>query len=520
MAIYVLQSKPISRSAGRSMVAASAYRSGENLTNEQDKREHDYRKRAYDVEFKRVLVPTDCTLSELKRSTLWNAAEAAEKRKDARTGREFVLALPHELNQEQRAQLAEDFARELVKRYKVAADVCIHKPAKQGDDRNHHAHILITTRSVSMSEDGSATPILGDKTALEWSDRKRQEKGLSKAADEMKELREKWAELANKALERAGKTERIDPRSNEAQGIERIPEEHLGHKMTALERKGVKTTVGNRNREIQKKNADLKRIEANYNNINTLMKRAIKRKEQLQKDPPKPAQPTPKPSHLKFAVIWALSFVSKNANEALERLKAQFEEAKKEKQREKQIEQTAEQRTAKVMQDLATKKQAQEAELKATDEKRKARHERGRSRRQSIENAKRQKASYHAELEKQNKQKEAKRQQEEAERQKREAAESYCKKFKNQRLQGVNVPRHQIYTGKGGEMIFRGIQHEGSQPLLLCQKENIDVVLVLPIDQQTEHRLKQTQNGEKITLNSDYSVAIKSEKTKNRGRSR
>ena len=201
MAIYVLQSKPISRSAGRSMVAAAAYRSGESLTNEQDKREHDYKKRAYDVEFKRVLVPIDGTLSGLKRSILWNAAEAAEKRKDARTGREFVLALPHELDHEQRAQLAQDFALELVKRYKVAADVCIHKPAKQGDERNHHAHILITTRSVSISEDG--IPILGDKTALEWSDRKRQEKGLNKAADEMKELREKWAELANKALKRA-----------------------------------------------------------------------------------------------------------------------------------------------------------------------------------------------------------------------------------------------------------------------------------------------------------------------------
>ena len=500
------------------MVAAAAYRSGESLTNEQDKREHDYKKRAYDVEFKRVLVPIDGTLSGLKRSILWNAAEAAEKRKDARTGREFVLALPYELDHEQRAQLAQDFALELVKRYKVAADVCLHKPAKQGDERNHHAHILITTRSVSMSEDGS--PILGDKTALEWSDRKRQEKGLNKAADEMKELREKWAELANKALERAGKTERIDPRSNEAQGIERIPEEHLGHKMTALERKGVKTTVGNRNREIQKKNADLKRIEANYNNINTLMKRAIKRKEQLQKDPPKPAQSTPKPSHLKFAVMWALSFVSKNANEALERLKAQFEEAKKEKQRERQIEQTAEQRTAKVMQDLATKKQAQEAELKATDEKRKARHERGRSRRQSIENAKRRKASYQAELEKQNKQKEAQRQREEAQKSAQQAAESYCKKISNQRLQGINVPRHQVYKGKGDEMIFRGIQHVGSQPLLLCQKEGINTVLVVPIDQQIEHRLKQTQNGEKITLNSDHSIAIKSEKTKSRGRSR
>ncbi|MBQ5546960.1 MAG: MobA/MobL family protein, partial [Acetobacter sp.] len=283
------------------MVAAAAYRSGESLTNEQDKREHDYKKRAYDVEFKRVLVPTDRTLSELKRSTLWNAAEAAEKRKDARTGREFVLALPHELDQEQRARLAQDFALELVKRYKVAADVCIHKPAKQGDDRNHHAHILITTRSVSMSEDGSATPILGDKTALEWSDRKRQEKGLSKAADEMKELREKWAELANKALERAGKTERIDPRSNEEQGIERIPEEHLGHKMTALERKGVETTVGNRNRETRKKNERIKsrseidkkasleakkqraRLAAAHDQISEAVKGMVKEQEQKQK---------------------------------------------------------------------------------------------------------------------------------------------------------------------------------------------------------------------------------------------
>lgn len=421
-----MDTKPISRSAGRSMVAAAAYRSGESLTNEQDKREHDYKKRAYDVEFKRVLVPTDRTLSELKRSTLWNAAEAAEKRKDARTGREFVLALPHELDHEQRARLAQDFALELVKRYKVAADVCIHKPAKQGDDRNHHAHILITTRSVSMSEDGSATPILGDKTALEWSDRKRQEKGLSKAADEMKELREKWAELANKALERAGKTERIDPRSNEAQGIERIPEEHLGHKMTALERKGVKTTVGNRNRKTQKKNERIKscseidkkasleakkqraRLAAAHDKISEAVKGMVKEQEQKQKarQPQETkSQEPPKASLVKFATLWALSFVSQSAKEALERLKSQLEEAKKAEEQRAKLEKEAQEMTAKAMQNLAAKKQAQKAEIDATEQKIKARNERGRSRRQSIENAKRRIASRQAEREKEIKQK-------------------------------------------------------------------------------------------------------------------
>ncbi|MBO6085811.1 MAG: MobA/MobL family protein [Acetobacter sp.] len=423
MAIYVLQSKPISRSAGRSMVAASAYRSGESLTNEQDKREHDYRKRAYDVEFKRVLVPTDCTLSELKRSTLWNATEAAEKRKDARTGREFVLALPHELDHEQRARLAQDFALELVKRYKVAADVCIHKPAKQGDERNHHAHILITTRSVSISEDG--IPILGDKTALEWSDRKRQEKGLNKAADEMKELREKWAELANKALESAGKTERIDPRSNEAQGIEKIPEEHLGHKITALERKGIKTTIGNRNRETRKKNERIKscseidkkasleakkqraRLAAAHDKISEAVKGMVKEQKQKARQPQetKSQEPPKEPSLFKFATLWALSFVSQSAKEALDMLKAQLEEAKKAEEQRAKLEKEAQEKTAKVMQNLAAKKQAQKAEIDAIEQKIKARNERGRSRRQSIENAKRRIASHQAELEKQNKKK-------------------------------------------------------------------------------------------------------------------
>ena len=407
------------------MVAAAAYRSGESLTNEQDKREHDYKKRAYDVEFKRVLVPIDGTLSGLKRSILWNAAEAAEKRKDARTGREFVLALPHELDHEQRAQLAQDFALELVKRYNVAADVCIHKPAKQGDERNHHAHILITTRSVSISEDG--IPILGDKTALEWSDRKRQEKGLNKAADEMKELREKWAELANKSLERAGKTERIDPRRNEAQGIEKIPEEHLGHKITALERKGIKTTIGNRNRETRKKNERIKscseidkkasleakkqraRLAAAHDQISEAVKGMVKEQEQKQKarqpQELKLQEPPKEPSLFKFATLWALSFVSQSAKEALDMLKAQLEEAKRSEKQRAKLEKEAQEKTAKVMQNLAAKKQAQKAEIDAIEQKIKARNERGRSRRQSIEDAKMRIASRQVEREKEIKQK-------------------------------------------------------------------------------------------------------------------
>jgi hypothetical protein len=77
------------------------------------------------------------------RHQLWNAAEA---RKDARVAREYELALPHELTQEQRVGLARAFAQELADRLQCAVDVAIHKPHRHGDQRNHHAHLYATTR--------------------------------------------------------------------------------------------------------------------------------------------------------------------------------------------------------------------------------------------------------------------------------------------------------------------------------------------------------------------------------------
>ena len=99
-----------------------------------------------------------------------------------------------------------------------------------------------------------------------------------------------------------------------------------------------------------------------------------------------------------------------------------------------------------------------------------------------------------------------------------QAAAQYCKERSQKRLLGIDIPRHQVYTGKGGEMIFKGVRHVENQPLLLFQKENINVVLVVPIDKQTEYRLKQIQIGEKITLNENHSILVKPEKTRTRKR--
>lgn len=254
LAIFYAQIKPLSRGDGRSSVAAAAYRAGERLEDARTGLVHDYTRRS-GVSMAEVLTPE----GSVDRSALWNAAEAVEKRKDSRTAREWVLALPSELDAPAREELARSFAAELVRRYGVAVDMAIHEPGKEGDERNHHAHLLATTRRVER--DGSGSPVMGEKTPLELSDTKRRAMGLGPAAAEVTELRQVWEGLANAALERAGRSERIDSRSLEAQGVDREPTRHLGPAATAMERRQG-SRLGDENREVQRRNAERERLAA------------------------------------------------------------------------------------------------------------------------------------------------------------------------------------------------------------------------------------------------------------------
>ena len=140
--------KPISRASGRSAVASAAYRAGEFLTNERDGITHDFTRRD-GVEHSEIVLPEGVSAEwALDRSALWNAAERAEKRKDARVAREFEIALPHELSQDERLETARAFARDLADRYGAAVDFAIHAPHAPSDVRNHHAHVMMTTRKV------------------------------------------------------------------------------------------------------------------------------------------------------------------------------------------------------------------------------------------------------------------------------------------------------------------------------------------------------------------------------------
>lgn len=221
MAIYHLSVKAVSRSSGRTSTAAAAYRAGCRITDKRTGEVHDYsRKRG--VESADLVLPAGAPEWAADRAALWNAAEHAERRKDACVAREYEVALPSELPPAARRQLALDFAQEMADREGCAVDVAIHEPSKDGDERNHHAHILRTTRKVEAEG-------LGAKLDTEKA-------GRNRTAD-LEAVRARWADLTNERLRQHGIEATVDHRSLKAQGIDREPTQHLGPTATAIERR-------------------------------------------------------------------------------------------------------------------------------------------------------------------------------------------------------------------------------------------------------------------------------------------
>lgn len=265
MAIYHLSTKPISRSSGRSATASSAYRAGAKITDERTGLTHDYTRRNGVV----MALAFDKYLNALDRNELWNKAELAEKRKDARTAREYVIAIPAELipqnesdqknpNINKGALLAIEFAKNLAGRYNVGVDVAIHAPDKGGDNRNWHAHIMTTTRQLSQGADGIE---LGEKSLIELSNKKLETLNAPKTQQQVKDIRALWAGLANNALAENGHEERIDHRSHAERGLAQQPTIKLGWKASAMERQGISTDRGDLLRTIKQHNQSLADLE-------------------------------------------------------------------------------------------------------------------------------------------------------------------------------------------------------------------------------------------------------------------
>lgn len=262
MAIYHLSMKPVSRAKGRSAVASMAYRAGEKLTNERDGITHDYTAKQ-GVKHAEIVLPEPGAGTigvsadwARDRSDLWNAAEFAEKRKDARVAREFEIALPHELSAEQRLEATRGLAQDLANRYGAAVDFAIHAPhsatgaTSPGDDRNHHAHVMMTTRQVT--EDG-----LGDKTYLERENKWLLSNDLPTTDMQLRDIRQRWEGIVNERLAIAGHDIRIDHRSHMERGLEIAPTEHMGVHATQMDRRGLAVSRTRLDEDTAQRNAEL-----------------------------------------------------------------------------------------------------------------------------------------------------------------------------------------------------------------------------------------------------------------------
>ena len=310
----------VSRGAGRSAVAASAYLSCSRMLNEYDGVQHDYT-RKQGLAWQTVFLPDMAPAEWQDREKLWNAVEEAEKTKDSRLAREFVAALPIELSRQQQIELLQNFICEQFVAEGMCADVAIHDT----DGHNPHAHILLTVRPLNENgtwqyktekeylcvkdgnERGFTAAEFKSAQAEGWEKQYPYKVGKKKvymapsaaqahgyvrsgkhpkstrycrqnpisarwnSEEQLLAWREVWATAANRCLELAGHAERIDHRSHAARGLEERPTIHEGVAAQALERRGIISDRCELNQQIKADNALLRELKAEIKKLADLV---------------------------------------------------------------------------------------------------------------------------------------------------------------------------------------------------------------------------------------------------------
>ena len=263
----------VKRAEGQSAVNAAAYQTGEKLYSERD-RKYMYNGTKEELVMKEILLPPHAPPEFADRKTLWNSVEAAEKNWNSQLARRMKITLPKELSMEDNIALAKEYCQKEFVSKGMIADLAIHDP----DPPNHnpHFHVLLTMRP--LDENGKWAPKAHKEYVLD-KDGKRIHGPNGKfktrkaptvdwnARGNAEMWRDDWEKLQNKYLERAGRPERVCMKSFERQGIDLIPTVHMGPAATALERKGIRTDVGDLNREIREQNSVIRFLKRTIRNL-------------------------------------------------------------------------------------------------------------------------------------------------------------------------------------------------------------------------------------------------------------
>jgi len=260
MANYHLSIKIFSRGKGEaSVVQKAAYRAAELLRSEYEDESYDYT-RKQGIVHKEILLPENAPAAYTDRAVLWNAVEKSEKRKDAQLAREIEISLPVELTQEQNIVLARKFAQEIFVNAGMCADVCVHDTG----EGNPHAHIMLTLRPIEpYGKWGQKSRQEGKRKVptVDWNDRNKAE-----------EWRRAWAAYQNTALRINGHAAVVDHRSYERQGSDIVPTVHLGPAAARMEKRGIRTERGDKNREIEITNKEIRQLRARMNKLSDWLK--------------------------------------------------------------------------------------------------------------------------------------------------------------------------------------------------------------------------------------------------------
>ena len=255
MAIYHLHTKIIERSAGRRIVAAAAYRAGVKLFDERYNATHDFSFKR-DIAHSEIILPEGAPAWMGERDILWNEIEKVEKRKDAQLAREIEIALPRELDDDNRLGLVRSYIRSQFTKLGMVADFNIHDAHASDGEEQPHAHILLTLRTINKDKK------FGNKDRS-WNDRSL-----------MEQWRKSWCDLTNHYLDKIGSKERVDHRSLKKQladaekendiervvELDRIPQPKIGYRAYALEKRGIKSNRGNLWRLVQATNQKIQQL--------------------------------------------------------------------------------------------------------------------------------------------------------------------------------------------------------------------------------------------------------------------
>ena len=236
MAIFHFSAKVIGRTAGRSAVAAAAYRAGERLHDERLDRDHDFRAKS-GVEHSEIMLPDGAPERLLDRVTLWNEVEAVEVRKDAQLAREVEFAIPREMSKADGIELARDFVQaEFVDRGMIA-DLNVHWDIGADGMAKPHAHVMLTMREVG--EEGFGAKV------RDWN-----------RTELVEQWRERWADHVNARLAELDIDARIDHRSLEAQGIDLEPQDKIGPAAARMGERGLESERIEDHRAVAQRNGE------------------------------------------------------------------------------------------------------------------------------------------------------------------------------------------------------------------------------------------------------------------------